>query len=302
MGLTIALRVLQLSVQPHYDYGMRAVVAVLRAAGALKRAAVLAASAGDASMGEDALVLRAIRDVNIAKFLTQDLPLFAGITNDLFPGVSTGTSSAGGNDAALEAAIHAAIDRMRLQRSAYFIEKVIQTYHMMRVRHGFVVVGEPLSGKSRVLRVLAAALCDLAAAKSTVDGAMKTELFVMNPKSLSLSGLYGAYDRVTQEWNNGVLAKTFRAAATAPDMATVRRWLVFDGPVDAIWIENMNTVLDDNKKLCLSSGEIIAMAPTMSMVFEPADLSVASPGMLVCAFSKWCGMLVGPGGGACELA
>ncbi|CAM9191036.1 unnamed protein product [Choristocarpus tenellus] len=262
----------QLSAQDHYDYGMRAVKTVITAAGNLKRASP--------EENEEALLLRALQDVNVPKFLAHDLPLFGGILSDLFPGIERPAFDYG----PLMNALKLAMQNQGLQPVPIFVKKSIELYEMICVRHGLMVVGPTGGGKSKNIAVLKEALAYLKRLNVEGDRYENVETFHLNPKSITMGQLYGEFDDNTHEWQDGILADLVRNCARkeVPDL----QWVLFDGPVDAIWIENMNTVLDDNKKLCLTSGEIMSLSEPMTMMFEPEDLAVASP-----ATVSRCGMI-----------
>ena len=53
--------------------------------------------------------------------------------------------------------------------------------------------------------------------------------------------------------------------------------MVLDGPVDTLWIETMNSVLDDSKLLTLTNGDRVGLTTNVRLLFEVQDLAVASP-------------------------
>eukprot|EP00931_Biecheleriopsis_adriatica_P034701 TRINITY_DN20021_c0_g4_i1.p1 TRINITY_DN20021_c0_g4~~TRINITY_DN20021_c0_g4_i1.p1 ORF type:complete len:4150 (-),score=1074.99 TRINITY_DN20021_c0_g4_i1:152-12580(-) len=259
----------QLSSQEHYDFGMRALKSILVRAGALRRMY-------GSSREESVLALSALNDVNLPKFTRNDIPLFLGITGDLFPGVQMPPSDYG----ILINELEGSARNLFLQPTQGFIHKCIQLWETIMVRHGLMLVGQTVSGKTEVENVLAAAL----AAVADGENYLPVSIHKINPKSIKQGQLYGDFDENTHEWTDGILALTVRFASSA-DLSR-RQWILLDGPVDAVWIENMNTVLDDNKKLCLNSGEIIKLTPVTTMMFEVEDLAVASP-----ATVSRCGMV-----------
>jgi dynein heavy chain len=266
----------QLSSQCHYDYGMRAVNTVIGASGLLKQQFP--------EMDEDELLFRAVRDSNKPKFLTDDITLFEGIMSDVFSGTKEPTAEY----PKLEDCIKKYAQMNDLQCIDLFKLKCIQLYEMTTVRHGMMLVGPTGGGKSAIRSVLQQAITESHGGIEEFD---RVRVYAMNPKSITMGQLYGAADLQTNEWTDGIASVMVRHCSN-PDTEETGvtgdhiKWVYFDGPVDAIWIENMNTVLDDNKKLCLNSGEIIQLSDTMRIMFEVEDLKHASP-----ATVSRCGMI-----------
>lgn len=257
---------------------MRAVKSVLVMAGQLKRQSTL-----QGEEEETLLLIRAMTNSNVPKFLEQDLPLFKAIISDLFPSVVVPSVDYG----PLQVAIESALTRQKLQVVPSFVTKVLQLYETCLVRHGVMLVGQAMSGKSTCAAVLAEALGalskdpELAAQNPFYREVVQS---ILNPKSISMNALYGAANSVG-EWQDGLVPWLVRGGrggeATSTEKHPSRRWITCDGPVDAIWIENMNTVLDDNKMLCLNNGERIKLKDTITMV-SATHSAVAAPASAFC--------------------
>uniref|UniRef100_A0A8C2AG99 Dynein heavy chain 10, axonemal-like n=1 Tax=Cyprinus carpio TaxID=7962 RepID=A0A8C2AG99_CYPCA len=257
----------QLSKQSHYDFGLRALKSVLVMAGELKR--------GSPDLSEDVVLMRALRDMNLPKFVFEDVPLFLGLISDLFPGLDCPRVRYPSFNDAVEDT---------LQENKYIVlpnqvDKVVQMYETMMTRHTTMVVGPTGGGKSVVINTL----CQ---SQTRSLSTYKQYIYIyLNPKAMSVIELYGILDPVTRDWTDGILSNIFRDINKPTDKKE-RRYILFDGDVDALWVENMNSVMDDNKLLTLANGERIRLQNHCALLFEVGDLQYASP-----ATVSRCGMV-----------
>ncbi|KAF1817029.1 putative dynein heavy chain, cytosolic [Eremomyces bilateralis CBS 781.70] len=257
----------RLSKQAHYDFGLRALKSVLVSSGGLKRARL--ASQDSESLKEDVvepqIIVQSLRETMGPKLIGQDVIEMHKIEHDSFPGVEYVPAPL--ND--LKEAIKEVAAERRLVVNDDWLAKTLQLFQIQGLHHGVMMVGASGSGKSSAWSVLLQAL-------QKVEG-VEGVSHVIDPKVMSKEELYGTLDSTTREWTDGLFTSILRKIVdNLRGEDTRRHWIIFDGDVDPEWVENLNSVLDDNKLLTLPNGERLSLPPNVRIMFEVETLKYAT--------------------------
>ncbi|KAI8459260.1 dynein heavy chain, N-terminal region 1-domain-containing protein [Phakopsora pachyrhizi] len=276
----------QLSRQPHYDFGLRALKAVLTSAGHLKRARLQAGESDEASVASDdqaeqEILIQSVTETIVPKLVAEDsnfrIPnitsrsdclkhdLLFSLMSDVFPGIEYNPSDLD----KLKEHIHCVASERHLVVGDVWCQKVLQLYQIQNIQHGLMMVGPSATGKTEAWRVLLAALGRLEGREGVS--------YVIDPKAISKDSLYGTLDPTTREWNDGLFTNILRKIIdNVRGEDAKRHWIIFDGDVDPEWVENLNSVLDDNKLLTLPNGERLNLPDNVRIMFEVESLKYAT--------------------------
>ncbi|KAK7218812.1 hypothetical protein V2G26_006815 [Clonostachys chloroleuca] len=255
----------KLSKQAHYDFGLRALKSVLVSSGGLKRARLLDAEGDSQEVFEPEIIVQSIRETIAPKLIKSDVDIMMTIEKDCFPGVDYVPA----NLQALEDAIRKLAAERHLVVTDVWMTKILQLYQIQKIHHGVMMVGNSGSGKSVAWRLLLDAL-------QAVEG-VEGVSHIIDSKVMSKEALYGNLDSTTREWTDGLFTSILRKIVdNLRGEDGKRHWIVFDGDVDPEWVENLNSVLDDNKLLTLPNGERLNLPPNVRIMFEVETLKYAT--------------------------
>ncbi|KAJ2996813.1 hypothetical protein HDV02_006191 [Globomyces sp. JEL0801] len=212
----------QLSVQQHYDFGLRAIKSVLVSAGRLQRENIL-------------LVTEAAYDVVELHESQEEAVLVQSIKESVFPKLTQDDCPSGSGKTAGWKALLDALDRLEGRES---------------------------------------------------------EVYLIDPKAITKDNLYGWLDPTTREWTDGIFTRILRTIVEDTRGESAKRhWITFDGDIDPEWVENLNSVLDDNKMLTLPNGERLSFPENVRIIFEVENVDQATPATI-----SRCGMILFPDG------
>ncbi|XP_030020118.2 dynein heavy chain, cytoplasmic isoform X1 [Manduca sexta] len=282
----------QLSNQSHYDFGLRALKSVLVSAGNVKRDRIQKikhsrhhfeenltergqevpdeASIAE-SLPEQDILIQSVCETMVPKLVAEDIPLLFSLLNDVFPNVGYTRAEMTGlkNEIRAVCAEEFLVCGEGDEQGSTWMDKVLQLYQICKLNHGLMMVGPSGSGKSTAWRVLLKAL-------ERFEG-VEGVAHVIDPKAMSKETLYGVLDPNTREWTDGLFTHILRKIIdNVRGEINKRQWIIFDGDVDPEWVENLNSVLDDNKLLTLPNGERLSLPPNVRIMFEVQDLKYAT--------------------------
>lgn len=240
--------------QTHYDFGLRALKAVLQNSGKLIKS----------TESEDLIMYRSLCETVLPKLVKQDESIFEALKAKYFADIQPGDFE----DTKLVDAL-LLLHSKGLDVKGPWVQKVLQLNQLSDIHHGIIMVGESGSGKSTCWETL------LEVTKETTG--TDYVVFKIDAKVLTKQTLYGSLDTVTREWTDGLFTNILRKVKlNLRGEMNKKVWIVFDCDIDPEWAENLNSVLDDNKILTLPNGERLELPDNVKIIFETDNLENAT--------------------------
>ena len=241
----------ELIVRSYLDFGLRKLRSIVDTCAILRPAS--------ASQPEEALLHRSLQAVLLPMLVETEEPLLGEILEHVFPKLPPVLRKEPAPE--LKAKLEELMTSERLDVVPHQLEKAVQLWHTLSSQPGVIMMGAPVSGKSTLLRWLAAAVEQL-----QLQSCRTVSIQILNPKAVETASLLGRGAGGSNQLLEGVLANIVRSASVSCHADPNRRdWIVCDGPIDPVWVESLSTVLDDNRKLCLPDGVFAHPSPCVAV-------------------------------------